>query len=529
MPETGERRKHRRLRVETRVDLVYKGVNGYAAVRSANLAPGGAFVVMSQPPAPGTVVFFGLMVGNYGHHRGQAEVVWARPAEQATEHPAGCGLRFVSFAEGSDELVGRFVEESYAAGEAPTGHGEERAAAATEATVVTLEVPAVSATEATVITPLELPAAAEPAPTAATPTVAPAVPVPPQVPETGAAAPAPVAAAQAETPTGALSTTAPPTAQGSAFVAPPPLVGGDVFAVDEAQQSEPATKAGGDEPTPVFDQGGAAAEAPQPTPPKADAPPAVASVVAAEVPPPVVPPAPPAAAAEKPPAPAAHPSPKAASAPTKPRTEPAAAPEKAETPAAAAPEAPAPTKPTRVRRARPRSRRSLLLFGAVVIVGGGLYLVATQTPWGRAQASRLPGLDASLQRQAGTTSRVGDPADHVNKVAWTSIQGTTVITVTANGRLAPDRVVVEEFAKPPRSRVRVRGIARPYDVFQEKSGLPNVATLRVVHYPELVPPELVVVVEPSEGATVTGVKVDGRMIVIQVSPSSPAGKSTPRR
>lgn len=85
MVEDGERRKHQRIRFETRVDLVYKGVGGFASVRTGNLSAGGLFVMLSQPPAPGTPVDFGLVVGAKGLHRGFGEVVWVRPAEAADE------------------------------------------------------------------------------------------------------------------------------------------------------------------------------------------------------------------------------------------------------------------------------------------------------------------------------------------------------------------------------------------------------------------------------------------------------------
>jgi len=123
MAQGSERRKHQRIRFDTRVDLVYKGVSGFASLRTGNLSAGGVFVALSQPPAVGTPVDFGLVVGAKGLHRGSGEVAWVRPAEAADEHPAGFGLRFLGFREGSPELIAELVSEVLAGAEVPTDHG----------------------------------------------------------------------------------------------------------------------------------------------------------------------------------------------------------------------------------------------------------------------------------------------------------------------------------------------------------------------------------------------------------------------
>jgi hypothetical protein len=267
-------------------------------------------------------------------------------------------------------------------------------------------------------------------------------------------------------------------------------------------------------------------------------------------------------AAEAPAAPAAAPPPAAPATPAgeKPKSEPArpapakpaVSPAKAATPPTAKPtpageeEKPEPKAPraaevkTKQRQPRRPASKGLLRLAVLVLVAGAVYLVGTQTQWGRETTPVVFGwVEGTWAKVTGKPQPVAEPpslsplaaptvpteADQIVEVTWEGEGTTTLVTVRANGPLTADRVLHEELARPPRSLIRVKGIRRPFTGFQERTDVPNLVGLRVGHHFELHPPELFVVAEPVAGAKVTRVEVSGSTILVEVTvPPTPKPK-----
>lgn len=520
MVEDGERRKHQRIRFETRVDLVYKGVGGFASVRTGNLSAGGLFVMLSQPPAPGTPVDFGLVVGAKGLHRGFGEVVWVRPAEAADEYPAGFGLRVLGFREGSPELIAGLVGEVLAGAEVPTGHGEEEAPAPAETLAARIPTAPIAVDETaeaagsrtvsdrtTAVLTLDAARAAAAGPETSEAvegeeTAEAAAPSPPGEPGGGepagvATVVAPLAelvdggadAPSAETPDGAGAASPSPVQPdegpvGVATLVTPiaDLTAGETSAPPPVPPSVPPDA----EPqaTTVFDirqamaamqefQGGAAsATAAQPAP--APAPPAGRAIGAEEPsgPPPEAPP--PAAPAGERPAPAVKPesakpaNEQARPAPAKPAAATVRAPEAAAKPAAAPearPVAAAPPK-AEVKERRPRRpvSKGLLRLAVLVLVAGGVYFVSAYTEWGRettpAAMAWVKETSARLTGKA-TPSDAGSPAPGPQVAPAEKVSADEIVEVTWEGDGPTTLITVTANGPLTDDRVLHQELSRP--------------------------------------------------------------------
>jgi len=113
-------RDSRRVPLETRVQFKFDRFDGFISEYSANISPGGLFLRTRVPQPPGTVLDFEFRLGDgFELIRGRGEVVWNRLEDEGAARPAGMGLRFISLAEGSKELIYRIVDQHVLHGGTP--------------------------------------------------------------------------------------------------------------------------------------------------------------------------------------------------------------------------------------------------------------------------------------------------------------------------------------------------------------------------------------------------------------------------
>ena len=116
-----------RIRLERKVSLKFKNLEGFVNELSENISMGGMFLRTSDPPAPGTLFDFELTLEEEGPLiQGIAEVVWVREQAEGPRHPAGMGVRFLELAPGSRALIYQVVDEHIVAGGEPFELGGPR-------------------------------------------------------------------------------------------------------------------------------------------------------------------------------------------------------------------------------------------------------------------------------------------------------------------------------------------------------------------------------------------------------------------
>jgi len=109
-----------RIRLERKVSLKFKDLEGFVTELSENISMGGMFLRTADPPPPGTLFDFELNLEEEGPLiQGIAEVVWIREQTEGPRHPAGMGVRFLELAPGSRALIYQVVDEHIVAGGEP--------------------------------------------------------------------------------------------------------------------------------------------------------------------------------------------------------------------------------------------------------------------------------------------------------------------------------------------------------------------------------------------------------------------------
>lgn len=118
-PDPGPQRQTR-IRLERKVSLKFKDLEGFVTELSENISMGGMFLRTSDAPAPGTLFDFELTLEQEGPViQGIAEVVWVREQTEGPRQPAGMGVRFLELAPGSRALIYQVVDEHIVAGGEP--------------------------------------------------------------------------------------------------------------------------------------------------------------------------------------------------------------------------------------------------------------------------------------------------------------------------------------------------------------------------------------------------------------------------
>ena len=242
----------RRVPFEAELQLHTERGGDEIVARTANISLGGTFVIIGEPPPPGTTLELSFKLPEQpAPVQGRGRVAWVREREDEAGRPAGMGVRFLELTPGSREQIFEVVERRVrdggspydtgseesgsiadrrddtgplpavaadGVGEAPAGAVEEPAdgpaptgpSAAAPAEVPAWE-PAASAAEAAARPAAEVPAR-EPAASAAGPAARPAAPPPAREPVASAPEPAagPAARSPAREPTATAAETPPP-------------------------------------------------------------------------------------------------------------------------------------------------------------------------------------------------------------------------------------------------------------------------------------------------------------------------------
>ncbi|MDX1631412.1 MAG: TIGR02266 family protein, partial [Thermoanaerobaculia bacterium] len=101
--------------------LKFKEFRGFITEYSANISPGGMFIITESPQEPGSVFDFEFRLADDDFQiiHGLGEVVWVREESGGPDRPRGMGIRFLHLDEGSRELIEKMVEEHVRSGGTP--------------------------------------------------------------------------------------------------------------------------------------------------------------------------------------------------------------------------------------------------------------------------------------------------------------------------------------------------------------------------------------------------------------------------
>jgi hypothetical protein len=115
---------------------------------------------------------------------------------------------------------------------------------------------------------------------------------------------------------------------------------------------------------------------------------------------------------------------------------------------------------------------------------------------------------------------ITEPATRVLAVDWRPAGPGVVVTITADGELAAERVVASAMVVDgqPRHLVRVKAVVAGPSRLVTEVGQGGLTGIRLWLHEEIAPPELHVVLDLAPGGEVTAVEVAGTTVAITVSP-----------
>ena len=88
-----EKRRHERRDLEVDVEITLDDWHAAKLTRTANVSPGGMYVLLRDPPPVGSIVKFEMKLSD-GDVHGIGRVTWIRLKTDTLERPTGMGLEF---------------------------------------------------------------------------------------------------------------------------------------------------------------------------------------------------------------------------------------------------------------------------------------------------------------------------------------------------------------------------------------------------------------------------------------------------
>jgi hypothetical protein len=108
-------------------------------------------------------------------------------------------------------------------------------------------------------------------------------------------------------------------------------------------------------------------------------------------------------------------------------------------------------------------------------------------------------------------------ATSITDIDWRDEDGSTVITLVADGELSRSRVHDFRLTDPPRHAIQLRGIVEPYPSLRIEVNGRRVERIRTWHHGELEPPELHIVLDlAGPGARVSSLRSEGSRVTVTV-------------
>ena len=109
-------------------------------------------------------------------------------------------------------------------------------------------------------------------------------------------------------------------------------------------------------------------------------------------------------------------------------------------------------------------------------------------------------------------------ATRITDIDWRDDDGTTVITLVADGELSRSRIHDFRLDDPPRHAIQLRGVVEPYPSLRVDVGGQRVERIRTWHHGELEPPELHVVLDlAGPSVAVSSVRSAGSRVTVTVA------------
>ncbi len=109
-----------RIALERKISLRFPHFQGFLTEYSSNVSITGMFIQSCEPRSPGEILDFEFnLIDGLQLIRGTGEVVWARLSDEASDLPAGMGIRFLRLDTESRRLIRWAVEKQISAGGKP--------------------------------------------------------------------------------------------------------------------------------------------------------------------------------------------------------------------------------------------------------------------------------------------------------------------------------------------------------------------------------------------------------------------------
>ena len=116
-----------RASIEQEMDLKFPNFELLVTAISANISTSGMFIQTAEPAPVGTTLSFRFRIEDWSPIHGTARVVWNREHDEATDRPAGMGVKFVDVDAQSRRMIRYLVDKHTETGGEPfeLGHQDE--------------------------------------------------------------------------------------------------------------------------------------------------------------------------------------------------------------------------------------------------------------------------------------------------------------------------------------------------------------------------------------------------------------------
>ena len=109
----------KRAAIEQEMELKFPNFELLVTAMSANISTSGMFIQSPEPAPVGTTLSFRFRIEDWSPIQGTAQVIWDRDHDEATDRPAGMGVKFVDVDAQSRRMIRYLVDKHLEAGGEP--------------------------------------------------------------------------------------------------------------------------------------------------------------------------------------------------------------------------------------------------------------------------------------------------------------------------------------------------------------------------------------------------------------------------
>ena len=109
----------KRAAIEQEMELKFPNFELLVTAMSANISTSGMFIQSPEPAPVGTTLSFRFRIEDWSPIQGTARVVWDREQDEATDRPAGMGVKFVDLDSQSRRMIRYLIDKHLEMGGEP--------------------------------------------------------------------------------------------------------------------------------------------------------------------------------------------------------------------------------------------------------------------------------------------------------------------------------------------------------------------------------------------------------------------------